>query len=133
MRAFNKRIGNPATMAMMKFTGQRPWSPAVLRHRGRSSGKAYATPVLAEPTPDGFIIPLPYGEHVDWLKNVLAAGGCEIDDKGVNYPVGRPEVVDREAVAQLLPSGKRWLSKLQGVEKYLRVKRGLAALETEVA
>lgn len=130
VRAFNKRILNPA---MMKLAGRRGWYAAVIRHEGRSSGKEYETPVLAEPTPDGFLIPLPYGERVDWLKNVLAAGECEIEDKGVSYPAAEPEVVDREEATPLLPPRTRRQLGLYGVEKYLKLKRGPSAPEAAVA
>jgi hypothetical protein len=39
---------------------------------------SYATPVVAVPAEGGFVIPLPYGEGVDWPKNVLAAGRATI-------------------------------------------------------
>jgi hypothetical protein len=71
MRALNKRILNPI---MMRTAGRRHWYAAAIRHKGRRSGKEYATPVIAQPTRQGgFIVPLPYGEGVDWLKNVRAA------------------------------------------------------------
>lgn len=119
IRAFNKRILNPA---MMKYAGHKDWYAAVIRHTGRRSGKPYATPVLAEPIPDGFLIPLPYGEHVDWLRNILAAGKAEIENKGLSYAVVEPAVVSREEAAPLLPSRRRRQLGLYGVEKYLRVK-----------
>ncbi|MGB3632553.1 MAG: hypothetical protein WA982_00780 [Rubrobacteraceae bacterium] len=124
VRAFNKRILNPA---MMKLAGRKGWYAAIIRHEGRSSGKEYETPVVAEPTPDGFVIPLPYGEGVDWLRNVLAAGECEIENKGVNYPATEPEVVDREEAAPFVQPRTRRQLDLYGVEKYLKVKRDPAA------
>ena len=42
----NKRVLNP----MMMLLDRRHWYAAVLRHKGRRSGKEYATPVTAEPT-----------------------------------------------------------------------------------
>ena len=80
VRAFNKRLLNPA---MMKLAGRRHWYAAVIRHKGRRSGREYATPVVAVPVAaDAFIIPLPYGEGVDWLKNVLAAKRATLESKG---------------------------------------------------
>lgn len=54
----------------------------VVRHRGRRSGRVYETPVNVFPTADGFVIALTYGTGTDWLKNVLAAGGCELQTRG---------------------------------------------------
>lgn len=65
MRTFNKYVLNPP---MRLPAGRKHWYASVIRHIGRRSGKAYATPVVAERVPDGFVIPLPYGADVDWLR-----------------------------------------------------------------
>jgi hypothetical protein len=46
VRVFDKRVLNPA---MMMLAGRRRWYASVLRHKGRRSGKEYATPVVAVP------------------------------------------------------------------------------------
>jgi hypothetical protein len=33
---------------------------------------------MVEPTTDGVVIALTYGPEVDWYRNVLAAGHCEL-------------------------------------------------------
>lgn len=85
VRKFNKRVLNPL---MLRMAGSKHWYAAVVEHTGRRSGKQYATPVAAEQTPDGFIIPLPYGVGVDWLRNVLAAGHATIRADGPKLPGG---------------------------------------------
>ena len=120
VRAFNKRVLNPA---MMKLAGRRHWYASVIRHRGRRSGKEYATPVVAEPIEGGFIVPLPYGKDVDWLKNVIAAGRATIEAKGVTYAVGEPEIIGAEAAFPLLAPRMRCTWRLFGIEHYLKVKR----------
>lgn len=119
VRALNKRVLNPL---MMRMAGRRHWYAAAIRHKGRCSGKEYATPVMAEPTPDGFIVPLPYGEGVDWLRNVRAAGRATIEAKGESYEVIEPEIVGAEEVAPLLPARLRRTWRLFGIERFLRVK-----------
>jgi deazaflavin-dependent oxidoreductase (nitroreductase family) len=52
----------------------------VVVHRGRRSGRQYRTPVGVFHTPDGYVIALPYGVG-DWARNVLAAGGCELETR----------------------------------------------------
>ena len=47
----------------------------VIRHRGRKSGRAFATPVALAATRDGFVVPLPWGDRTDWCRNVFAARG----------------------------------------------------------
>jgi deazaflavin-dependent oxidoreductase (nitroreductase family) len=50
----------------------------VVIHRGRRSGREYRTPVNAFRTRDGYVVALTYGVG-DWTRNVLAAGGCELE------------------------------------------------------
>jgi deazaflavin-dependent oxidoreductase (nitroreductase family) len=119
-RAFNKRIANPA---MMKLAGRRYWFASVIRHTGRRSGREYANPVVAVPTTDGFLISLPYGDGVDWLKNVLAAGRATIEAKGETWALVEPEVVDRASAQPLLARRARMMFALAGIERYLKVRR----------
>jgi deazaflavin-dependent oxidoreductase (nitroreductase family) len=108
---------------MMKFAGSRYFFAGIVRHSGRRSGQEYATPVWALPTSDGFLISLPFGEGVDWLKNVLAAGRATIETKGETWEVVEPEVVDREAAQPSLPWWVRLMFGLAGFERYLKVKK----------
>jgi deazaflavin-dependent oxidoreductase (nitroreductase family) len=66
----------------------------VLAHRGRRSGKLFRTPVVVRPTPDGFVIPMPWGETTDWCRNIRAAGGCQVRWKGRDYTLVEPRVID---------------------------------------
>ena len=72
---------------------------ALLRHRGRKSGKGYAIPVAPIPTDTTFVIALPWGRETDWVRNVRAAGGCSIRWKGVEYDCTDPTFVDQEVAA----------------------------------
>jgi hypothetical protein len=86
------RILNPV---FRKFAGSKHLRLfALVHHRGRRSGRWYATPVGARPTWDGFIIPLTFGAATDWFQNVQAAGGCIIQWNGATYPVVDPETID---------------------------------------
>ena len=77
LRGFNKKVTNRITM---RFAGKRVY--AVVYHRGRKSGKDYQTPVVAMPTGDCFVFPLPYGAHTDWCRNLMAAGGGRMQWRG---------------------------------------------------
>ena len=67
-------------------------------HRGRRSGRTYQTPVTTFPTENGFIIALTYGaENTDWVKNVLAAGGCELRTRGRVLRLDSPHVYHDES------------------------------------
>jgi deazaflavin-dependent oxidoreductase (nitroreductase family) len=107
------------------------WYAAILRHKGRHSGKEYVTPVTAQPTEDGFVIPLSYGESVDWLKNLRATGRVTIETGDGIYRVGDPEVVDRsEALALVLPLA-RLMFRLFGIQQYVKVRTLAASVEAE--
>src|ERR1035438_5942892 len=71
------------------------WFPGfgILTHVGRKSGKVYRTPVNVFRAPDGFVIALTYGSQSEWVKNVLAAGGCELQNRGKKYQLSAPKVV----------------------------------------
>jgi deazaflavin-dependent oxidoreductase (nitroreductase family) len=76
-----------------------PW--AVILHRGRRSGRAYRTPVLAFRQDRTLIVPVLYGEESDWLRNLRAASGGLIVRAGRTYELSRPHVVETDAAAEL--------------------------------
>ena len=119
IRTFNKRILNPV---MLLAAGRRHWYAAKLHHVGRRSGRSYTTPVVAEPVPGGFVVPLPYGSGVDWLRNVQATGEAVIDLHGIPYAVDQPRVVPAAQVLPLVrPSRRRVWGRL-GIESFLRLR-----------
>ncbi len=72
-----------------------PWAPGfgVVAHRGRRSGNSYETPVNVFPTATGVRIALTYGADADWVRNVLAAGGCQLRTGGRTLTLTAPKVV----------------------------------------
>src|SRR4030042_2878950 len=90
IRIFNKYIFNRITLI---FAGQRNVPFSILRHVGRRSGRTYQTPVLASYVGEIVIIPLSSGENVDWLRHVLARGGCEMRWQDQWIWVGNPAVL----------------------------------------
>ena len=60
---------------------------------GRKSGRLYRTPVNVFRVPEGFLVALTYGRNSEWAKNVLAAGGCQIETRRVVYQLSAPAVV----------------------------------------
>ena len=95
----------------------------VVRHRGRRSGKPYATAVAIRPTPDGFVVPLPWGEGTDWCRNLRAAGGGIVHWSGVDYEVTAPEVIDTAAALPAFNTVMRPIVRLTGIKKFLQVRR----------
>jgi deazaflavin-dependent oxidoreductase (nitroreductase family) len=120
VRQFNKNVLNPV---VLKGAGRSLRLYAVVRHVGRRSGRSYSTPVVVEPTADGFVIMLPYGKQVDWCRNVMAAGGGIILWHGQEYAVGEPELINGETVLELLPSSKRFALRMLRIPQSLKVKK----------
>jgi deazaflavin-dependent oxidoreductase (nitroreductase family) len=90
---FNKRFTNRLTL---RVAGYLPGF-AIVSHVGRKSGRAYRTPVNAFRTEDGYIIALTYGAQSDWVKNVLAAGSCELQTRGRLVRLFDPHIVTDES------------------------------------
>ncbi|MEU7526932.1 nitroreductase family deazaflavin-dependent oxidoreductase [Saccharothrix sp. NPDC042600] len=118
VRAFNRRFFNPL---MLLLAGRSHWYAAAIRHIGRRTGREYATPVIAVRVDDRFVIPLPYGIAVDWLRNVQATGRATLDAKGEHYQVVAPRVVDATTALPLLAPVRRKIWRLFQIEHYLMV------------
>src|SRR5207245_10507488 len=48
----------------------------LLRHRGRRSGREYATPVVGLRAPGGFPIPMALSERAAWYRDTNATATC---------------------------------------------------------
>ncbi len=118
VRSSNRHLLNPL---VLRLAGHKHWYAAAIRHTGRRSGKQYATPVVAERFPNGFVIPLAYGTRVDWLQNILAAGRATISSQGKSYDVVQPEIIDAAAALPLLKSWRQRTFQQFGIEHYLKV------------
>jgi deazaflavin-dependent oxidoreductase (nitroreductase family) len=120
VRRLNRRFINPQ---QLRTAGTPGAYASVIRHRGRSSGRQYETPVGASPTADGFVIALPYGTQADWLRNVMAHGSATIVHDGATYDVDAPELVPIAAVIEDLPSEDKRQLRLFNVTQCLRLRR----------
>jgi len=65
----------------------------IVTHAGRKSGKPYRTPVNVFRAPEGFLIALTYGRESEWVRNVIAAEGCKLETRGVQYQLSAPTIV----------------------------------------
>ena len=87
--AFNLAVTNRITS---RFANRLPGF-GILTHVGRKSGRLYRTPVNVFRAPEGFLIALTYGRESEWVKNVVAAGGCQLETRGVLYQLSAPTIV----------------------------------------
>lgn len=113
---FNRTVTNRVTRP---FAGRLPGF-AIVHHTGRKSGRHYRTPVNIFPRHDGYIAALTYGPDRDWVRNVIAAGGCELEIRGKTLRVGEPEIVHDPARSDMPPGVRQFLG-LIGVTDFLRL------------
>lgn len=90
---FNQRVTNRVAGL---FAGRAPGF-SVLIHTGRRSGKIYRTPILVFRDGDGYRIALTYGDGADWVRNVLAEGGCDLLTRGCLIHLTNPRVINDPA------------------------------------
>jgi deazaflavin-dependent oxidoreductase (nitroreductase family) len=115
---FNRRYTNTV---LGRMAG---WAPGfgIVTHRGRRSGQVYQTPVNVFRRGDQFVIALTYGPRADWVKNVLAAGGCDLRTRGSSVHLTDPRLV-REERRRLVPRPVRLILGLVGVADFLVLRR----------
>jgi deazaflavin-dependent oxidoreductase (nitroreductase family) len=101
-----------------------PWMPGLglVVHRGRRSGRTYQTPVNVFASGDGYVFALTYGPDTDWVKNVLAAGGCELRTRGRTIRLTSPRLFHDEARRDIRPLERQVLRTI-GVADFLSVKK----------
>lgn len=87
--AFNLAVTNRITSP---FATRLPGF-GIITHRGRKSGRFYRTPVNVFEAADGFLVALTYGQDSQWVRNVLAAGGCQLETRRVLYQLSAPTIV----------------------------------------
>jgi hypothetical protein len=119
VRRLNRRFFNPH---QMRTAGTPGAYASVIRHRGRTSGRHYVTPVGPTRTADGFVIALPYGTQADWLRNVVHHGFATVVHEGATYDVDSPQVVPTTSVIDELPSGEGRLLRRFNVSQCLRLR-----------
>jgi len=116
---FNRHVTNRIALT---HTG---WMPgmAIVHHVGRRSGTAYRTPVLIFRDGDEYVIELTYGADTDWVKNVMAAGECEVTTRRRTIHCRDPLVEDADG-RPWSPGFVRVILRLLHVDKVLRLRCG---------
>jgi deazaflavin-dependent oxidoreductase (nitroreductase family) len=114
--AFNLSVTNRITS---RFAARLPGF-GILTHIGRKSGKVYRTPVNVFRVPEGFLIALTYGRDSEWVKNVVAAGKCELMTRGVLYELFAPTIV-HDPTRRRFPFVVRLILRLIGAEDFMQL------------
>jgi deazaflavin-dependent oxidoreductase (nitroreductase family) len=114
LRPFTTRVVNPVTR---RFAGHLPGF-AILTYVGRRSGRTYRTPINVFRNGQDYVVALTYGGGVQWVRNVLAAGGCELETMGRIVRLTKPRLfVDPRQ--RLIPLPVRLFLRLMGVTEFL--------------
>jgi deazaflavin-dependent oxidoreductase (nitroreductase family) len=114
----NRRVANPV---LRPLAGRLP-SFGIVVHRGRRTGRVYRTPVNAFPLEHGFLIALTYGHDVDWLKNVVAEGGCRLIHRGQGVDLIDPRILPLHEVTRSIPGWIRGILRTLGVSQVLHLR-----------
>jgi deazaflavin-dependent oxidoreductase (nitroreductase family) len=92
----------------------------VIVHTGRKSGKTYRTPVNIFAVDDTYVVALAYGTESDWVRNVLAAGGCDVLSRGRQLRLTDPEIV-HDPSRHYVPALARPILAIVGVDDFLKL------------
>jgi len=117
LRPFTTRVINPVTRLI---AGRLPWF-GILSYTGRRSGRRYRTPINVFRHGDRYVFALTYGSEVQWVKNVMAAGGCDIRTRGRDIRLVDPELFV-DPTRQLMPLPVRVILQLNDVNEFLRMR-----------
>jgi len=94
---------------------------ALVLHVGRNSGKRYETPLMLGIGGDSFVIELTYGPDVDWYKNVLAVGQCNVIWHRKNYFINKIESLDAEMGKSAFPRPVRLILNLFRMKHFAKL------------
>jgi deazaflavin-dependent oxidoreductase (nitroreductase family) len=114
--AFNLAVTNRITS---RFANRLPGF-GILIHVGRKSGRVYRTPVNVFRVPEGFLIALTYGRDSEWVKNVLAAGKCQLETRLVRYQLSSPTIV-HDPSRRRFPFVVRMILRLIGANDFMQL------------
>ncbi|PBC44811.1 nitroreductase family deazaflavin-dependent oxidoreductase [Rhodococcus sp. ACS1] len=96
---------------------------AVVEHRGRTSGRTYRTPVNVFVVDGRYRFALTYGAHSDWVRNVVAAGGCTIVTRRRTVHLTDPRI-GTDGTHSWAPPGVRTVLEVIAADQYLECSPG---------
>jgi len=117
---FNRRFTN---RFFGLFAGRLPpW--VIMHHRGRRSGRIYEVPLAAFRFDGGFVFALTYGSGANWVRNVLAAGECEIVRGGAVHSLSNPRLIPTEEGLSLANRPVQLVLRLIKCDEFLAMDEG---------
>jgi deazaflavin-dependent oxidoreductase (nitroreductase family) len=125
---FNKRLTNRLTSPLAT------WLPGfgIVVHRGRKSGQVYRTPVNVFARPGAYVVALTYGPDSQWVRNVLASGGCSLITRGRRVQLTNPRL-RHDAQRRAMPAPVRVILGLVNVSDFLELEVTRTSAQTSPA
>jgi deazaflavin-dependent oxidoreductase (nitroreductase family) len=98
------------------------WMPlfGILEYPGRTSGRIYRTPMNVFRDGDDWVFALTYGSDVQWVKNVIAAGGCRLTTRRKTIELLNPRLFVDES-RKFMPFPVRQFLGLLRVSEVMRM------------
>ena len=93
----------------------------VIVHSGRKTRRQYRTPVNVFAREDGYVVALTYGRESEWVRNVLANGGCVLETRGRSLRLTQPRLFHDER-RRAVPAPVRLILGLLCVDDFLELK-----------
>ena len=112
-RSVTNRITRPVAGRLPGF--------AVVVHTGVRTGRRYRTPVNLFRAGNRYVIALTYGRERTWVKNVLAAGWCDVETRGRTVRLSRPRIV-RDERQSIVPAAIRPGLRAMNVNEFLELR-----------
>lgn len=112
------RVVNPL---VLRIAGRRHMPIlGIVHHRGRKTGRLYATPLGVRPAVSGgFVIPLTFSDASHWYQNIRAAGCCVITYQGADHTVAGSRLVERATAGPAYPRYERLVLRLIGINEFV--------------
>jgi deazaflavin-dependent oxidoreductase (nitroreductase family) len=86
------RVNLYATNRILAPFASRAPGMGIVVHVGRKSHREYRTPVMVFRRNNDFIIALTYGRDSQWVQNVLAANGCQLETRKQTLQMSHPRI-----------------------------------------
>ena len=120
-RSFVRRVVNPFVLAVGLAGGRRSlWG--VMTVSGRTSGVRRSNPVAPHVVGDAVLIPMSFGPGVQWVCNVMAAGGGSLRYRGRDWELSDPRLVSFGSAAARLPARLARSYERMRVEAFLELR-----------
>ena len=93
----------------------------VVIHTGRRTHQRYRTPVMVFPHGNRYVVALTYGRDSQWVRNVLANGGCNLETRGRILDLSSPRLFHDEERRDV-PAFTHPMLRLLGVSDFLEMR-----------